>query len=348
MHYIMEPVFDKLGIRLISRNMAMGGVGTLQFSLAGKDLYGEADVLLWDSGMTEKGATVDLFNKQAILAGERMPILLTSEPYNIMEEMEGEANFALRKTRKDTKTILSPSQSNSFLEKNTALHRQLNSSSFNGDIIPGRGWEISGWILSDEFCDGSSMSACGRFPGSTCLASGHNDKHVALAGNSLSGWLVFVIPKVREGVVLARMEWWCGVSPAITANWTEVNDGKTNDHTPYLQRNLVASQNQGSTPTIFSSDSSNRFLRKPTTDELVPPDFAMDYAVNGVIKTMEREEWLSHATEPSKNCAVWPLLNDIEMARKENWDGEDLEIAIRFRSEINPRAGFCISHIYFA
>ena len=27
-HYIMEPVMDKLGIRLLSRNMGMGGVGT--------------------------------------------------------------------------------------------------------------------------------------------------------------------------------------------------------------------------------------------------------------------------------------------------------------------------------
>eukprot|EP00543_Licmophora_paradoxa_P019371 CAMPEP_0202465672 /NCGR_PEP_ID=MMETSP1360-20130828/66345_1 /ASSEMBLY_ACC=CAM_ASM_000848 /TAXON_ID=515479 /ORGANISM="Licmophora paradoxa, Strain CCMP2313" /LENGTH=89 /DNA_ID=CAMNT_0049089503 /DNA_START=22 /DNA_END=287 /DNA_ORIENTATION=- len=58
MHYLMEPVLDKLGVRLISRNMAMGGVGTLHFSLAGKSLYGEADIMMWDSGMTENGDTV--------------------------------------------------------------------------------------------------------------------------------------------------------------------------------------------------------------------------------------------------------------------------------------------------
>mmetsp|Transcript_36526 Transcript_36526/g.44057 ORF Transcript_36526/g.44057 Transcript_36526/m.44057 type:complete len:392 (-) Transcript_36526:1685-2860(-) len=44
-HQIMEPVFNKLGMRLVSRNMGMGGVGTLHFSLAGKDLYGETDIL---------------------------------------------------------------------------------------------------------------------------------------------------------------------------------------------------------------------------------------------------------------------------------------------------------------
>jgi hypothetical protein len=49
-HKVMEPVFDKLGVRLLSRNMGMGGVGTLQFSLGGGDFYGETDILEWDSG----------------------------------------------------------------------------------------------------------------------------------------------------------------------------------------------------------------------------------------------------------------------------------------------------------
>jgi hypothetical protein len=44
----MEPVFDKVGMRLVSRNMDMGGVGTLQFTLAVGDHYGETDILEWD------------------------------------------------------------------------------------------------------------------------------------------------------------------------------------------------------------------------------------------------------------------------------------------------------------
>lgn len=90
-HKIMEPVFDKLGMRLVSRNMAMGGVGTLQFSLAGGDLYGEADIIEWDSGMTEKGPAVDLFNKQAILSGERVPLIMTDYFFSIIEETGGAA-----------------------------------------------------------------------------------------------------------------------------------------------------------------------------------------------------------------------------------------------------------------
>ena len=77
---------DKLGIRLTSRNMGMGGVGTLQFTLGGGDLYGEADIIEWDSGMTEKGPTVDLFNKQAILSGERVPLIISDYHFNLMAE----------------------------------------------------------------------------------------------------------------------------------------------------------------------------------------------------------------------------------------------------------------------
>ena len=90
-HHLMEPIFDKLGMRLVSRNMGMGGVGTLQFTLAGGDLYGETDILEWDSGMTEKGPAVDLFNKQAILSGERVPIILTDFPFDVMKETNGTA-----------------------------------------------------------------------------------------------------------------------------------------------------------------------------------------------------------------------------------------------------------------
>ena len=46
-NHIMEPVFQKLGIRLIARNLAMGGYGTLHFTAGQAELYGEKDFLMW-------------------------------------------------------------------------------------------------------------------------------------------------------------------------------------------------------------------------------------------------------------------------------------------------------------
>lgn len=76
-HEIMEPVFDRLGMRLISRNSAQGGVGTVQTAMAGSGIYGDSDIIIWDSSMTEgdPGAH-DLFYRQAILSGDRVPIVL--------------------------------------------------------------------------------------------------------------------------------------------------------------------------------------------------------------------------------------------------------------------------------
>ena len=80
-NHIMEPVFDKLGMLLISRHMGMDAPTTVS-ALGGADVYGEADIF-WHvvpEGEEETAGQVDLLLKQAILSGERMPVLLT--PYN--------------------------------------------------------------------------------------------------------------------------------------------------------------------------------------------------------------------------------------------------------------------------
>jgi len=590
---IMEPVFDKLGMRLVSRNMGMGGVGTLHFTLAGGDLYGEADIMEWDSGMTERGPAIDLFNKQAILSGERVPVIMTAQHFNVMAETNGTAwmgvyegmptipettlenqdtipyaarwfneknekyNAVCWENRDDftplttqeahpgsqvnwhpgnrqhswsgrklalvllqalqvafdkwevgieaeglplaasywhvgdsyknireklrthittpnvneagddvrsyceglipwlprlcrvtmhgfgmwnprahvdfdfvnlihhakngykpefptanvyngfdllplsqaipegdidvhaiaiattnpapeldhtwvdddnavtendeaevppnrrwlqraselafkrgaqlqesTKHELKPEEPSNQVRKLLDIASDGEESHDSDVIVPGRGWEFFGSDTTNGFCDGSAQSECGRAKASTCLIMGHNDKHLAVHGNSLSGWLVFTVPRVREGIIMARMEWWCGQKNLITEKWTQVDDGKTMDSTP------------GNQTTPSGVQTGQRML-KPTTNQLVPQDLYMDYAINGVIKTMNRTEWLSHTNEFIKNVAVWPLLDDESMAEN-NEEGEDVEVAIRFRTESKPQQSYCISHVYYA
>lgn len=50
-HKIMSPIFARLGVKLITRNVGMGGLGTIQNGLGSKSIYGnEIDLLIWDSG----------------------------------------------------------------------------------------------------------------------------------------------------------------------------------------------------------------------------------------------------------------------------------------------------------
>jgi hypothetical protein len=73
----LEPIFSRLGVKLTSHNIGMGGMGTIQNALAAGSIYGKhVDILMWDSGMTEKGAKhLDLFARQAILGFDRVPVL---------------------------------------------------------------------------------------------------------------------------------------------------------------------------------------------------------------------------------------------------------------------------------
>ena len=50
-HKVMEPVFARLGVKLITRNVGMGGLGTIQNGIGSGSIYGdEVDLLIWDSG----------------------------------------------------------------------------------------------------------------------------------------------------------------------------------------------------------------------------------------------------------------------------------------------------------
>lgn len=50
-HKVMYPVFARLGVKLITRNVGQGGLGTIQAGMGSGSIYGdEVDILMWDSG----------------------------------------------------------------------------------------------------------------------------------------------------------------------------------------------------------------------------------------------------------------------------------------------------------
>jgi len=83
LHETLSPVFAKLGMTFVGRNMAQGGLGTVQTSLCGGDVYGyDNDIVMWDSMMTEQQGTaaIDLFYRQAVLSGNRSPMFIMTQP----------------------------------------------------------------------------------------------------------------------------------------------------------------------------------------------------------------------------------------------------------------------------
>jgi hypothetical protein len=74
---VLEPIFARLGVKHTAHNMGMGGLGTVHNGLAAGDLYGkDIDILVWDSGMTEKDdRPQDLLMRQGLMGGDRIPII---------------------------------------------------------------------------------------------------------------------------------------------------------------------------------------------------------------------------------------------------------------------------------
>eukprot|EP00536_Pseudo-nitzschia_multiseries_P015039 jgi/Psemu1/216711/e_gw1.811.19.1 len=78
--WILEGLFARLGVRHQSRNFGLGGLGTTQSGMATKQIFGhDTDMLMWDSGMTEKEEQArDLFFRQGILGPGKVPMLVSS------------------------------------------------------------------------------------------------------------------------------------------------------------------------------------------------------------------------------------------------------------------------------
>mmetsp|Transcript_17528 Transcript_17528/g.39604 ORF Transcript_17528/g.39604 Transcript_17528/m.39604 type:complete len:549 (-) Transcript_17528:80-1726(-) len=77
-HELMETVFERLGVKLVTRNMSQRGKeGTTKMSLAGSSLYGpNIDFLVWDAPSTDLDVgDVDFFHRQAFLSGNKIPFL---------------------------------------------------------------------------------------------------------------------------------------------------------------------------------------------------------------------------------------------------------------------------------
>ena len=192
-------------------------------------------------------------------------------------------------------------------------------------VVPGQGWVVSE-TTHTGFCDGTYMSTCERDPGNNCLAIGHNDGRGCLQGDPLAGWMVFTLPDVKEGIILVRMEaWHANQGNARTKEWNEVNDGKTEDTTPYF------------------TDDGNATRSRSLGVEWVTDDFQFDIAINGKItKTMNSEEFMTYKDELVKNFALWPIMDDPSFA------GGEVEIGIRLRSQEQPHTTVGLSHVYYA
>jgi len=204
------------------------------------------------------------------------------------------------------------------------------------EIVPGKGW-TSSKSATAGFCDGSANSECQRKETSTCLAANTNDHRGVISGDNLSGWLVIQIPKLVNGLILARMEWWHPMHSDRTDGWTEVNNGG---------RRLEEQMNNTNFDDFATDESTSEQRQLKAPPPPLVDDFEFDIAIDGEItKTWNATQFRSLAAEISYNEAIFPLYD-----RETTSKVEGVQLALRVRgNSLDPKAhrAISITHIYY-
>ena len=101
--YVMRPILERMGVELVTRNLANGDIGTISNALGSGSILGDnVDMIIWDSDLVngdDSEASVDLFFRQALLAGNRPPVLVgPPETINVLKDLHENANGACKNT----------------------------------------------------------------------------------------------------------------------------------------------------------------------------------------------------------------------------------------------------------
>jgi hypothetical protein len=196
-----------------------------------------------------------------------------------------------------------------YLEKDSMNWFHSNLRRRHLEINAGKGWQFSRTLPGN--CDGTYDAICGRLPSSDCLLDGHMDSRGGILGNELSGWLVFDVPEVKEGIIMLKFERnHLEDESTATKDWSDINNGEYTRH-----------------------------LQSPTP---LPEDFFFDYAIDGNITSLSLSEFQSKISNPQNYIELITLLDDSKFEGPKN-----IEAAIRLRN-CGRKCAFLVTHLYWA
>jgi hypothetical protein len=199
------------------------------------------------------------------------------------------------------------------------------------EIIPGQGWEV--YDEPPGKCDGEYDSYCRRHKADSCPALGHHDARGMILGNEYSGWLVMTLPNVKAGIIVMKIvtERLTPEHSTRTVGWETVNNEPNS-------RRLMKHQ-------PISKSTLLRYLKKEEIKPIdqLPDTFQFDYAVDGKITTLNKDEFKDHIKTPQRVLEFITLLDDPNFTTTE----KTVEVAFRMRG-CGRSCVIGLSHIYWA
>lgn len=186
----------------------------------------------------------------------------------------------------------------------------------DSEIIPGKGYQLK---HPAGYCDGTYNAVCGRTAQNPCLLNGHHDARGGLMFHEYSGWIVMNIPKVKEGIIMIKMETWHFADEVpVAEGWKTVNN----------ERNLRSEQRNLKRQQIPYCD-----------------DFHFDFAVDGKITSWNLEEFKEANKNIQRVVEVFTMLDDPAYVKE--GEEKDVELAIRLHGCGDEKV-FSLTHVYWA
>lgn len=211
-------------------------------------------------------------------------------------------------------------------------------------IVPGRGWQHMEEYPGE--CDGSYYTHCARHYLDSCPMLGHHDSRGYIAGNEFSGWLVLDIPHVEKGIIILKLYTWLGQKENhMTNEWTSVNNERR------LKEELAMGSsfhhNETSSEWEYGESEDDKdwteSRRRLKSDPVVFPDtFQFDFAINGIITTLDREAFFQNISDVQRVVQALTVLDDPNFGPKDN-----VEVAIRLRG-CGTANNIGVTHAYWA
>eukprot|EP00934_Nitzschia_sp_Nitz4_P003014 Nitzschia sp. Nitz4//scaffold75_size92586//394//3490//NITZ4_004836-RA/size92586-augustus-gene-0.85-mRNA-1//-1//CDS//3329557648//3004//frame0 len=201
------------------------------------------------------------------------------------------------------------------------------------DVVPGKGWQV--FDEPPGQCDGTYNAVCNRGTHNECVLEGSHASRGAVIGNEYAGWLVLTVPAVKEGIIVLKVQTWhYPEENSRTKDWNSVNNegdsaarllrGTKNDFDPV-------------------ADVTSRYLWRGTDTPEQPEDMVFEYAIDGQITTLTREEFLEKRKIVQRVVETLTILDDPNFTE----EARDVEVAMRMRN-CARQCTFGLSHIYWA
>ena len=238
--------------------------------------------------------------------GEVDVLAIVSGRRRNLEEMSFNSSMSVANNLQYAQKETATQESQSSLEPQESQTQQRRSL---GGIKPGKGWELVG--EPQGYCDGSYDAICNRDTNNPCVLAGHHDARAALIGNAFSGWIVFNVPAVKEGMIMVKVHSWNKSSDnKIAAEWTSENNERRLDADPA---------------------------------EAYPENFKFEYAIDGKVTTLNKQQFIEKRKRVQRVVEILTLLDDPNYTKNE----KDVEVAIRLQG-CGTSCAIGITHLYWA